>query len=80
MKKNLCANCGGKLKAKKIEYEKKMGEKRAIFDDVPAHVCSECHEVWIDGKVLEKIESIFLKGTKPKKWLKVPVWSFSHAI
>ena len=79
MKKENCANCDGTLVRRKIEYDKKIGEKRVLFEDVPALVCSSCDEVWFDGKVAEKMERLFQKGIKPTRWVKVPIWSFSRA-
>lgn len=79
MKKERCANCGGILLFQKVEYDKKIGDKRILFEDVPALVCSSCEEVWIDGKVAEKMEKIFQKGNRPTRWIKIPIWSFSKA-
>ncbi|MBF0104711.1 MAG: YgiT-type zinc finger protein [Deltaproteobacteria bacterium] len=78
MKKNACAKCGGILVKQKIDYEKKVGEKRALFEAVPASVCTSCDEVWLDAMVAEKIEEIFNKSLKPTRWVKVPLWSLSR--
>ena len=79
MKKEECAQCGGALLHKTISYDKKIGEKRVLFEDVPALVCSACDAVWIDGKVAEKMEILFHNGKKPTRWMKIPIWSFSQA-
>lgn len=79
MRKQRCASCGGFLVAQNIVYEKKVGEKRVVFENVPAMVCASCDEVWFDGKTAEKIERLFQKKILPSRWLKVPVFSYSHA-
>ena len=63
----------------KISYDKKVGRRMLGFENVPALVCSACDEVWLDGKIAEKMEKIARKGSKPTRWIKVPIWSLSHA-
>lgn len=75
--KRKCPNCGGMMVAKQIEYEKKIGSKRMLFEDVPADVCVSCEEVWIDGKVLQNLEKVFLKPKKTSRYLSIPVLSYS---
>ena len=79
MKKGKCAKCGGILLLKKIDYDKKVGEKRMLFENVPTLVCSSCDEIWLDGKIVEKMERVFQKGVKPTRWISIPVWSFPKA-
>ena len=79
MKKERCANCNGILMVQKVDYEKKVGRKRVLFEEVPALVCSSCEEVWLEGKTAEKMERIFNKGQRPSRWVKIPIWSFSKA-
>lgn len=79
MKKEKCANCGSLLVPQRINYDKKIGDKRVLFEDVPALVCSSCDEVWIEGKVVEKMERLLQKGTKPTRWVKIPIWSLAKA-
>lgn len=79
MKREQCASCGGILVARKVTYEKIVGIQRVLFEQVPARVCSACDEVWIDGKIAEKMERLFRKKLHPTRWLKIPVLSFSRA-
>ncbi len=78
MKNSKCANCGGVLVKQKIDYERKTGAKRALFEAVPALVCTSCDEIWLDAKVAEKIEKIFQKSIKPTRWVKIPIWSLAR--
>lgn len=79
MKKEQCAQCGGTLLHKTISYDKKVGAKRVLFEDVPALVCSDCDSVWMDGKVAEKMEEIFHNGKEPTRWATIPIWSLAKA-
>lgn len=77
--KNNCPVCGGKRVKDFIRYDKRWGNSVAIFENVPAEVCPQCGEIWIDGKTLEKIEKVFLKGKKPSYTITVPVWHLKKA-
>jgi YgiT-type zinc finger domain-containing protein len=78
-KKNLCAVCGGILIEEDIRYDKRWEDKIAIFENVPAQVCPQCGETWIDGKILEKMEKLFHKKMRPTYKLMIPVWSLKKA-
>lgn len=77
MKKEKCANCAGTLVPQKVVYEKNVGGRRVLFEDVPALVCSDCDEIWIEGKIAEKMERIYRKGLNPTRRITLPVWSLS---
>lgn len=78
-KRNYCAACGGILVKDIIRYDKRCGNDVAIFEKVPAETCPQCGEVWIDGKVMEKIERLFLKKSKPQYKISIPVWELKKA-
>lgn len=78
-KKNYCAVCGGTLVDELIRYDKRFGDEVAVFEDVPARVCHQCGESWLDSAIVEKMEEIFHKKKKPTHKLLVPVWSLKKA-
>ncbi len=57
MKRNICEECGGKIKHKKVDYML-LGENLGKF---PAEVCQKCGEVVFDEEVSEKIDEIAKK-------------------
>lgn len=77
--KNYCAVCGGTLINESIRYDKRFGDEVAVFEDVPAKVCHQCGETWLDAATVEKMENIFHKKLKPTHNLSVPVWSLKKA-
>src|SRR4051794_39961566 len=44
----LCVLCGGTLEATTITHEVKRGTHIYLFQNVPAKICSECRDIWID--------------------------------
>lgn len=77
--KKYCAVCGGTLTSESILYDKRFGDEVAVFEDVPAMVCHQCGETWLDATTVEKMEHIFLKKEKPAHKLSVPVWNLKKA-
>ena len=78
-KKHRCANCGGTLVNEMIRYDKHWGDEIVIFEDVPAEVCTQCDEVWLDGKTVEKMDRLLFRKTRPTRMLSVPTWSLKRA-
>ena len=74
-KKDTCALCGGNKKSGKTIFTVALGEGVLVVRDVPALVCSQCGENWIDDKVASKLEK--LADDARKKHLQVEVAAFS---
>jgi YgiT-type zinc finger domain-containing protein len=77
-KTNRCAMCGNKLRATTITHEEKRGNKLYIFQNVPAQVCEECAEIWIEEKTLQAIDRLIKEG-EPTRTVETPVYDFAHA-
>jgi YgiT-type zinc finger domain-containing protein len=76
--KDACAACGGKLSATMITHEERRGDKFYLFHHVPAQVCDQCGEVWIEEKVLQEIDLLIEKG-RPTRTEETPVFDFAPA-
>jgi YgiT-type zinc finger domain-containing protein len=76
-KANLCDFCGGRLEEKVIIYDKRWGQRLYTFEEIPALVCAQCGEKYLDGKVAERIESIIKSEKQPHRFKEVPVFEFS---
>ena len=74
-----CAVCGGKLEATTITHEEKRGTHIYLFQNVPAKICSECREIWIDEEVLQEIDRLIESGV-PVRTVETPVYDFSRAV
>jgi|SRR3989338_503526 len=77
-KLNKCAECGGTLASKIITYTQPWGKELYRFEKVPALVCAQCGHIWFSAEVSQRIDQIIKKQFKPKKYQKVPVFSFGE--
>ena len=75
----LCAVCGGELKATTITHEVKRGSDIYLFQNVPANVCTACGELWIDEDVLQQIDRLIETGVPVRK-VETPVYDFPLAV
>ena len=71
----LCAVCGGTLEHKTITYQHPWNGELYEFENVPALVCRQCGEIWIDSKVSQAIDAVVREHPEPKRYHKVPVFS-----
>lgn len=62
MRPTHCSNCGTALMEANILYEVIVEEELFQIEDVPALVCRNCGEEWIEQEVREDIEAI-IKGS-----------------
>lgn len=77
--KDVCAVCGGKLTATTITHEERRGDKLYLFQNVPAQVCDQCGEVWIEEKVLQEID-VLIESGRPVRTEETPVFDFTHVV
>ena len=76
--KELCAVCGGRLRATTITHEERRGINLYLFQNVPAQVCTACGEVWIEEATLREIDRLIREG-KPARKVETPVYDFAIA-
>jgi YgiT-type zinc finger domain-containing protein len=74
-----CALCGGKFEATTITHEEKRGTQIYLFQNVPAKICGECREIWIDEEVLQQIDQLIETGVPVRK-VETPVFDFPRAV
>ena len=73
----LCAVCGGELKATTITHEEKRDSNIYLFQNVPAKVCTACGEIWIDEEVLQQIDQLIETGVPVRK-VETPIYDFTR--
>ena len=74
-KKDSCPLCGGRKKPGKTVFTVALGEGVLVVRDVPALVCGQCGEDWIEDKAASRLEQ--LVDDARKKHLQVEVAAFS---
>lgn len=57
-KENLCPICGGGLESGRTSFTVDYTSGLVVVRDVPALVCSQCGESWIQDGIAEKLENI----------------------
>jgi HTH-type transcriptional regulator / antitoxin MqsA len=72
---NICAQCGGTLEHKTITHQQPWGGELYEFENVPALVCRQCGEIWLDSKVTQAMDAVIQEHPEPKRYHKVPVFS-----
>lgn len=70
-----CADCGGKLKNKKIKIDRWEKGNLYIFENISAKTCVVCGAYWFNGSDIEVMENMINKGRTIRE-IKVPVMSF----
>ena len=53
-----CPLCGGEKKVGTTTYSVDLGFGVVVVRDVPAKICSQCGEEWIEEKVAKELERI----------------------
>jgi HTH-type transcriptional regulator / antitoxin MqsA len=71
-----CSVCSGKLKDSTITHEERRGNQLYLFQNVPAQVCSDCGESWIEEAVLQEIDRLIESG-EPVREVKTPVFDLA---
>ena len=73
-----CSFCDGELEEQLIQHEYHWEGKLFVFEEVPARVCRQCGERYLDAEVVKAMEQAVLEQLKPKRILQVPVFSFTE--
>jgi YgiT-type zinc finger domain-containing protein len=73
-----CGQCGGTLEKRIITHEQHWGSELYEFENVPALVCRQCGEVWLEAEVGQLIDKIIQQHPQPKRYHQVPVFSLAE--
>jgi YgiT-type zinc finger domain-containing protein len=73
-----CSRCGGTLEHKTITHQQPWGTELYEFENVPALVCRQCGEVWLEAEVGQLMDKIIQQHPEPKKYHQVPVFSLGE--
>lgn len=55
---SLCSLCGGRKKPGKTTYSADLGVGVVVVRNVPANICDQCGEAWIDPVTAKKLEDL----------------------
>ena len=68
---SLCPLCGGKKVAGHTTYSADLGEGVVVVRHVPAEVCEQCGEAWIDPVTAKKLEEVSNEARQKKTQFEV---------
>ena len=51
-----CSVCGARVQLKNITYTQTIGDRFIIVEDVPAWVCEQCGETYLDPETVDAIQ------------------------
>jgi len=69
-----CPLCGGRKQPGKTTYSVDLGSGVILVRNVPATVCMQCGEAWIDNHTAQKLEQITQEARE--KGLQVEIVAF----
>ncbi|MBM3131024.1 MAG: type II toxin-antitoxin system MqsA family antitoxin [Chloroflexi bacterium] len=73
-----CSFCDGELENGSVQHPYSWHGKIYLFENVPAQVCRQCGEKYFDAPVVGTMERAVLKKAKPRRTVRVPVFSFGE--
>jgi len=75
-----CSLCDGEVVPKRIRHTYHWNGRLFVFEDVPAGVCVQCGEAYFTAETVKTMEKIVLGKTKPKRTIRVPVYTYVEAL
>ncbi len=72
-----CPLCGGDLERKQITYVQEFEGRVIIIEDVPADVCTQCHEKLLAPDIVREIQRIVWEAPAPEREERVPVYKLT---
>ncbi|GAB4023860.1 type II toxin-antitoxin system MqsA family antitoxin [Spirosoma koreense] len=67
----VCPMCGGHKEAGYTTYSVDLGDGLVVVRHVPATICHQCGEEWIDNKTAQQLEEIVIEARQKKHQLEV---------
>lgn len=75
-----CFFCKGRLTPQKVNVDFRRGEDLVVIEGVPAMVCSQCGEKYLDARVYKQMEKLAKGRIEPFKRLTFDVIKFDHPV
>jgi len=71
-----CYFCKGRVVEEKVTIDFRWGHKLKVMEDVPAGVCQQCGEKYIQAAVYKAMEKLMTSRAKPAARVTVDVVHF----
>jgi YgiT-type zinc finger domain-containing protein len=70
-----CPLCKGSIVSGNTTFTVELGEGVVVIRDIPAQVCSQCGEEWLDDATAMKLETIVESARQKHVTVEVARWS-----
>jgi YgiT-type zinc finger domain-containing protein len=57
-----CCFCKGKVRGERVTIDYRWGERLFVIEDVPAGLCHQCGEKYLDSAVYRELENLVRRG------------------
>jgi YgiT-type zinc finger domain-containing protein len=74
-----CYRCGGEMETGTTNFCYTQGRHTLVFENVPALICSECHESSLDGPAFDIIQRVVREDCPPTRTVEVGVYDLAAA-
>lgn len=68
---DVCPMCGGHKAAGYTTFSADLGEGLVVVRHVPAMICQQCGEEWLDNDTAQQLEDVVLEARLKKHQLEV---------
>lgn len=78
-----CSVCGARVHKKRITYTQELDGAFYIVKDVPAQVCGQCGEQYLDPDTVDALQDLVEGGgqrSARQETIEVPVYRFPQAV
>lgn len=73
-----CPECGGTMRLQTITHEERGADGTLyVFENVPAWVCEQCGEIYLDAAVDAKLDEI-VERQAPTRTIEAPVYDYAN--
>lgn len=69
--KKQCPLCKGEFEKSTTTFTLDYGQGVLVVRHVPAHVCNQCGEAWLDDEQSENLENLVMEAKEQKLEIKV---------
>ena len=75
-----CYFCKGKVIKKQVTIDYRWGEDLVVIKDVPAGVCQQCGEKYLESGVYKELECLAKSKSRVTGTMKVDILNFDSSI
>ncbi len=75
-----CYFCKGKVREERVTIDYRWGDRLFVIEDVPAGICHQCGERYLESNVYKELELLVRRGEPPLARVTVDVLAFEDVL